>query len=293
MPATPPEFQQIAGYLLSLRYRERRRVLWHRVKPRLPRFLYKYRSIIPTDKQSVDRLRDILVRSRLWFSSPEDFNDPFDTSIKTIVEGDPGDLRKKLDGIFKAQGMKWAARQREVARIMSRPQELPARVQETFKQTIYAMGICSFGGDPRSILMWSHYAANHEGLCLQFEFARDVENLVSLEVSYSEEYPVLNYLNQGGNEIMPVVLRKFTGWRYEKERRIIIPDSARQYFNFRPEALRGIIIGCRAKQITVEALNDLLVERSNRGYPMPKLYRVSLDDSNYRLIIKRAGRPLP
>jgi hypothetical protein len=290
MPATPPEFARIAKYLLSLGYRKRRQVLWHRVKPRLPRFLYKFRSLLPADEKSVDRMRDILVRSRLWFSSPEDFNDPFDTSIKAVVDGDPQELRNRIDNIFKARGMKWADRQREVARIMSRPQEIPLRVQETFKQTLYAMGVCSFGGDPRSILMWSHYAANHEGFCLQFELARDVENLISLEVNYSEEYPVLIYIN-GTDELMPLLLTKFKGWCYEKESRIIIPESARQYIDFRPAALSGIIIGCRAKQETVEALNNLLAERSARSYPMPKLYRVFLDNSNYELIIKRTDRP--
>src|SRR5687767_11518551 len=88
MPTTPQEFVPIAKALLTLGYRKRRKFLWERVKPKLPRFLYKFRSLLPSDETSVDRLRDILVRSRLWFSSPADFNDPFDTAVKAIVDGD-------------------------------------------------------------------------------------------------------------------------------------------------------------------------------------------------------------
>src|SRR5450759_3869099 len=44
-----------------------------------PRFLYKYRPIsINNLKEQTSQLRDYLVESRLWLSSPSVFNDPFD-----------------------------------------------------------------------------------------------------------------------------------------------------------------------------------------------------------------------
>ncbi len=85
--ANPPDenphdeqFQTLVDDLAQLPYRERRQILWHRQKPRLARFYYKFRALVPNDNKSVDHMRDIIVRSKFWLSSPLDFNDPFDMS---------------------------------------------------------------------------------------------------------------------------------------------------------------------------------------------------------------------
>jgi hypothetical protein len=83
-----------------------------------------------------------------------------------------------------------------------------------------------------------HYAANHTGLCLQFE---------------------------------------------------IFQQSAGQFIDFRPFALSGIIIGCRASDPTVKQLRDLLTERASHGFPLPKLYRAIKHESKYELVIKKEG----
>ena len=225
-PGTP-SLDELVRYLEGFGYRERRKFLRHQVSPQLARFLYKFRSLVTSDVTSVERMRDILVQCRLRLSSPAEFNDPFDMSGKLVVDGNAIEIRETLAEIMKTLGIRWSDRKKQIARIMSRADREGAFLmgQETLEKLVYRAGVCSFGGNPRSILMWSHYAANHEGLCLQFELARDPTTFPhALPVEYSNDYPVVNWVT-GMENIMTVLLRKHTDWNYEREQRIIIPES--------------------------------------------------------------------
>jgi len=285
----PDDFLAQVKYLQGLGYRERRRVLWHRQKPRLPRYLYKFRAFDAGDSTSIERLRDILVRCRLRLSPPGELNDPFDMAVKIVVDGTQAEISERLNTLFKERGMKWETRRKEVRRIIQDLDALTLRAQTSFRDTISAAGVCSFAGNPRSprsILMWSHYASNHRGVCLQFEIARDIATFgQALEVSYSYNYPVSNWVKEAKN-ITRVLLKKYIGWEYEDERRIIDPEGARQFINFRPIALSAIIVGCSASEETVQQLKDIITERTSRRLPMPKLYRAFTDEGKFRLNIK-------
>jgi len=164
-PLTNPYVEMLwETTLWSLDYEGRRRFLWHRTFPRPSRFLYKFRSLFPANETSVDRLRDVLVRSRLWLSSPFDFNDPFDMSAKFIVDGTVTERRRRFEGLLKAQGLKRKQIVNELTRLMMKPESEIAEVaQAAWHKKVASTGIYSFGGKPRSILMWSHYASNHKG----------------------------------------------------------------------------------------------------------------------------------
>jgi len=63
-----------------------------------PCFLYKFRPLIANNMEQTDQLRDYLVESRLWLSSPTAFNDPFDMRAKFVFEGKPQDKKKTEKG---------------------------------------------------------------------------------------------------------------------------------------------------------------------------------------------------
>jgi hypothetical protein len=139
-----------------------------------PRFLYKFRTLELSDPISVDRIRDVIVRSRFWLSSPLDFNDPFDTSAEVVFDGSIEEKRRRVDEILKEHGLNWKERQKERIRILSKPDsDIEAFIAQMHRESTEELGVYSFGGDPLSILMWSHYASNHQGLCFQFDAAKD------------------------------------------------------------------------------------------------------------------------
>jgi hypothetical protein len=255
-----------------------------------PRFLYKFRTLEPSNPISVDRIRDVIVRSRFWLSSPLDFNDPFDTATKVVFDGSINEKRRRVDEILKEHGLNWKERQKERIRILSKPHsEFEAIIAELHSESTEKIGVYSFGGDPLSILMWSHYASNHQGLCFQFDAAKDVRTLGAHTptMHYSDDYPITNWTTDWVGCMQVVLLRKHNGWSYERESRLLVPEHSNEYIPFRPDALRSVIVGCCARPETVEQLHRLVTERSAAGFPLPKLYRAFKHDSKYKLLLKR------
>src|SRR5690349_5045982 len=101
-------------------YEDRRRYLR---RQGYSRFLYKYRGIVPTDPDSVWRLRQILLHSLLWLSSPADFNDPFDMTARVVGEGTLAQRRQRFVELVKQHGQTYSLRKRhaKVEELMRRP----------------------------------------------------------------------------------------------------------------------------------------------------------------------------
>jgi hypothetical protein len=162
------------------------------------------------------------------------------------------------------------------------------RIQQ---KTVNKVGVHSFAGCARNILMWSHYGAKHRGLCLVFEIANDPRiSLQASPVRYTVKYPVVNWIKNFNNAaILRMVLTKHKGWKYEQERRIVKRNSANTHLKFQPTALRAIIAGCRATQDTFAKLKGLLDERNAVGMPPITVYQYLQDATRYKLRISRAS----
>jgi hypothetical protein len=107
-----------------------------------------------------------------------------------------------------------------------------------------------------NILMWSHYANKHAGLCLELRRTEDLE--YALRVTYSERSPVLDFfaiegaLSHGGQAaetvkdefIKAIYLTKAVGWRYEAEWRLI-DASLLGLHSFPVQLVSGVVFGCR------------------------------------------------
>ena len=257
-----------------------------------PRFLYRYISFNPDEEKSIDRLRDIVVRSELWLSSIHDFNDPFDMAAHIKFEGTTEEKKNFLNQMYRntpqLEKVKWKEKQKKINELMANP-NLPEQLfRNGYQKNMDLIGVCCFTLDPRNILMWSHYSSNHTGLVLQFEAARHIEVLARpLQIGYSKNYPIINWLNKEDVEVENILLRKHIGWEYEQEWRIIHPWGARSYLQYHPSGLRGIILGCRAESQSVKKLKDLLTERERLGHSMPQIYRAHKHPRDYNLIIKR------
>lgn len=275
--------------LHNLSYFERRLEIARGVRPRQSRFIYKYKSIDPEEEESVNRVRDILINSRLWLSSPVDFNDPFDMSAKTVVKGTPHELHERYKSLLKQHGARHEEIERRVRALASMPiGELNRLFAKTYSKSIEKFGVYSFTDDPRSILMWSHYAQDHTGICIQFERARDYLTLSrAISVDYSSDYPEVNWANNFPESLRKAILRKHEGWSYEKESRIVRPEEARQYLEFDPQAIVGIIIGCRTTPDGRKAIETLLEERHCAKMPPVKLFLAKEHGSKYQLSVVR------
>jgi len=279
----------------TLPYSERRGEIHKWVRPRHPRFLYKFRAIYPkthpNNQVSIKHIQDIVVESKLWLSSPIDFNDPFDMSAKIIVEGTKSQKIERINTGLKEKEFRGKERKQRAKELLKRPNKEWAQImQEAHSKEIQNTGICSFGGDPNSILMWSHYADHHKGICLQLEVVQDFETFSNaLPMDYEKTYPIINWLIlkefQAGLE--KASLCKHKGWEYEKEHRIIKINHTRRYLNFRPEALTRIIFGCRVEAEHIKTIEELLKDRASAGRPPIEILHAEKHPSKYRLRITK------
>ena len=288
--------------LMQLPYRERRAHVRKGFPAGTPRFLYKYRALHRSvsgtgaepafTEKSITPLQEIIVDCRLRLSSPAWFNDPFDMTANLVTEGSLEERRSRFRHIVRDMAPKeWNFKQREatVQKLMSAPENaILEHVIESFGKHAAAFGVTCFAADrPRDVLMWSHYGGEHAGVCLQFEYARDIQTLGrALHVEYNDEYPVVNWVKNFEESIAKCLLRKHTCWRYENEVRISHANQAGKFLELRPDALTGIILGCKADAGVRALLDQLLSERRSHGLPEVKLYRAHKNRTRYEIDIR-------
>src|SRR6185436_13966304 len=64
----------------------------------IPQILYKYRDFSGFTR---DRVRQIIVENKVWFSSPADLNDPFDCKVHTSFKGTVRAYKKDMLRLLK------------------------------------------------------------------------------------------------------------------------------------------------------------------------------------------------
>jgi hypothetical protein len=178
----------------------------------LPQFIFKYRTIDSTKK--------LLENNSLWFSSPKDFNDPFDCQIipdtNNTVEQIEQYIRKNTPGTFTDKEIVAHAAKFQNENIWQDYMKIAA------DRCINSTGVCCFSKNKKNLLMWSHYADSHTGVCLKFDILKDADFFhVILPVIYRQDYPVYNHLENSESFTTSMFLSKSTGWEYEEELRIL------------------------------------------------------------------------
>ena len=115
-------------------------------------------------------------------------------------------------------------------------------------EEIRKMRVYCLSTDPLSTLMWSHYSANHHGLCLEFDKSNVLIEMAR-PVRYRDAYP--EWTPQGAAaDPLALVLSKAKEWAYEREFRIFGsltrgPAKLDGEFATLPDgALTAILIGC-------------------------------------------------
>jgi hypothetical protein len=218
-----------------------------KVDPALPKdgsVLYKYRDLIG---KGLERVKDILSESRVYLSSARDFNDPFDMKIHYELRSTEKEMHSYFDDLLKRRvGLGRSQHRIEVQRLINEYRQ-PKKMDELaskMQQRVYdKLGVLSLSEDPSHILMWSHYAASHTGICIGFDY-RDSLFTQALKVGYQDDYYVIDAIAKEGDEARRVLTTKATFWAYERERRVI-DTKGPGLRRFDPKAICMIILGSR------------------------------------------------
>ena len=150
-------------------------------------------------------------------------------------------------------------------------------------------GLSCFSTTEKNILMWSHYAYQHRGFIIGFDFD-NIKNHIR-PITYSSERIQLPLIRTGMEEYFfdRTLTTKSLGWAYEKESRLILPLSHKKckkmnsyyFYAFDPDNVKSIILGARIK----EDLKKKILDLTKKFYPSATLYKAELSHTDYRLDI--------
>jgi hypothetical protein len=204
-----------------------------------PSKLYKYRSL---SGDSFKYTQAIFVRREIHLSNINTFNDPFEG--KFHIEQNP---------------------QQPTPDYGLGPYNFLVR-QDYIKEQAHVYCLSETCED---ILMWSHYASSHTGICIEFETnTQDTLFQACKSVNYLPYYnnfTVDDIVDVSFSDIVErACLFKAEQWAYEKEWRLIVRSSRILDFDFSPECLTGVILGCRISEDDERWVKDWVTQ-----YPTP------------------------
>lgn len=250
------------------------------------KLFYKYQNLEEKmDKDGENRNYTIenLSQNQLYFSNPTKFNDPFDSRIYWCFQGTE---EQYIDFYSRQYGL-----DRKVAKSLieyrceneyfekngdliyfdienikyrTLLEQRGFKFHGHFNQEDLPI-VCCFSGTGKSILMWSHYAGNHQGICLRFRSMRYGNNKENndyespfLTVTYEKEVSTqVNLFDENINaRVNQFLLNKFKDWTYEEEYRIIIcnddvgkvlseDEFKSGLVKYQKEDLEGIVFGMK------------------------------------------------
>jgi hypothetical protein len=241
--------------------------------------LYKYMSL---GSENYGYVVDVLESSRVYFSSPDQLNDPADCKpvFKLAKDlSDPEFVRELEDDearMIEADKLP----PEEIASLRQKygvePSRLAAGVTEhTRRELEKVTRVFCMTVQPANTLMWAHYAEKHTGVCLHFRCrSQSLFGLARRVVYSTERKAILIPISYTPEEEIPDLLAfgKSADWKYEEEYRIVSHEDAYEdyplegrYCRFKPEQLIGITFGLRISASHRKRLTEIV---SRRRTPM-------------------------
>lgn len=211
------------------------------------RALYKY---MPINENTLG----CILKNEFWFSKPAYFNDPLDCGIQLLNQIDENSLIKIIerDIIYSEKSIKNNNQIKSVDKFKNFLNKLKSEnidfseINEEFNtiakiaidkysEEIQKIGILSLSEINNNILMWSHYAQQHNGICIEFERCEDnilSNNKNTLPVRYSIKKPLISLSDEILGDInlkkeirRSLIYTKSVDWNYEREWRVVIDEG--------------------------------------------------------------------
>ena len=249
---------------------------------RLPSRLFKFREV---NEYSLNNLREATLH--LTFAS--NFNDPYDSAVDFDPHFGATHAELLLDGIEAVDEFQRSAillaedPVLEVVKLLYGRAEQPVAVAENMLETIAdvirdnhtgfvaktvnelnvklqnSYKICSLTERLDSLPLWAHYAKNHAGFAMEYDFrSLPLENLMGLAlwpVRYNGVFDASDLLKgvrtkRAFNNLFGVIaaLHKSPDWSYEEEWRLVLPDSSSEPPQNYKVPLKAVFLGSKISE---------------------------------------------
>jgi hypothetical protein len=145
-----------------------------------------------------------------------------------------------------------------------------------------AATVLSLAETPEDVLMWSHHASSHTGICLGFERSVDLPFFAAaLPVNYQARFPEFNFFRSTDSEkVGQALLTKSDRWKHESEWRIVRTDEPPQLKAFHPALLKTVTLGARVSDADRQDICSRVRGRC-------EVFQAQLDPSRFSLRLER------
>ena len=248
-----------------------------------------------------DNTKDNLKNHVLYFNDPENFNDPFDSKRDITYRGSREDwikyfLRhgkdpKIIDKLIENNTLK---RKRQTL-LYDPNKKAPDIVKVNFCR------VCCFSETELNILMWSHYAESHQGICLCFKtHKKGNEHFLMLDLKQYSLFPIgykntlpdkVNLLYEKNYILMAgFMFTKYYDWKYEQEYRLLSKNDEFDDCHtkkFRKEDLEGIIFGLNTKPEKIKEIYEIIDTYYLQKGIRVNFYRTQKIQGSFSLKVKK------
>ncbi|MEO8410362.1 MAG: DUF2971 domain-containing protein [Propionivibrio sp.] len=259
-----------------------------------PKRLFKYRAF------NVNSLR-LLSEAEAYYANPSSFNDPLDSSPTIQVDTDRATLEKLLfKMLLRSVGKEQALSEIGNHRYMStelgdykvEPKAeayyvrlLASNVKDLLYAELGKRGVLSFAERWDCPLMWSHYADEHRGLCIEYDASDsafvnlrpvDYRRPRSIKVSDLIEWKIKQSASARQKIAETFFLAKAPQWRYEREWRDVTDHAGSRPA---PARVSAVYFGLRCDTSVITAI----VKLHASSEPSVKFYAIYPLNDGFRL----------
>ncbi|EKN4828932.1 TPA: DUF2971 domain-containing protein [Yersinia enterocolitica] len=238
----------------------------------------------------------IITSGKLMYTTPDKFNDPYDTYASTPKPG----FHKMIKRIQHEQD---PYAEVTAKRNFREREELYKKIdrEEIRRNAVKNFAITCFSKSPYILPMWAHYADNHAGCVLGFKIDNKIEEeikkmalqgktsvsgnlLFPLDVIYDDVRPPI--YNKDGltshDETPKIFLTKAKAWSYEEEVRCFKLGSSGVY-DFKRTQLKQVYFGLKMKHEDRTSIKKALDINKKHFQVEVKTCDVIMHLSNYEL----------
>ena len=257
-----------------------------------PDRLYKYRDLSGTGLGFLERT---LLHHEIYLPSPRSFNDPFDcmpdfdmrSTVEDRVEAFKRALTRLRPDLSPADQEKLAVHIAHNPVVNPESEEARLTMQRLHDEQVRGgIGVYCLTEHPDNLLMWSHYAASHSGVCLEFDSAV-IPFAIAQEVKYQKKRaPVSRATETADISMEKALLTKSDDWNYEHEWRVVEYLQGPGVYEIPENALTGLILGARIGREHEEQIVRWLSQRS----PSIPLYRSVPSSTDFRVTVEPVSK---
>ena len=250
--------------------REQRNKLAAHYAHEAPANLFRYRPL----ENDIERELKALKSHKMWFSTIDMLNDPFETYVQDSLMDDT------YNGIL-AQYPPLATMPKEIIEPIKADLEKrlsPLGYQKLVDNFWKCSAVSCLSESYDNKLMWSHYASQHKGMCIEYCTQELIQNtrFIMAPVNYSSEPPSTN-INDWNRErfLMSAIFSKSSDWEYEHEWRCLLARSDDETYDSRTpfgedngvlldtSSAKAVYLGCKIDNGSLERVINLCKDALN------------------------------